>query len=290
MPSPWNWDSWKDITGIRHGLFPESDANLPERMSRRDLDDVLSYFKAYNAMPSETAKLRFASGKGDAKAPGRTIWNAYVRKNYNKWGINGLVVQALNKANAHPVKQMLGENNLDVWPSSDQLLPQALNEIGLALFGTDAINLETENIHGFLRAPTLHIAQRAWSTLNKKFNCDHDKLQEYEKAAQSSFECTCINISMLSFSRRAVYTIFQLHAKTNRPKPNSSAPSSQYQNGRNLPTYSRQKTFGTVSRTCWMRSPIWSITWEGPSSGQMERVAVRLFNHAWPFDVTVFGL
>jgi hypothetical protein len=231
--APWNWDSWKDITGIRHGLFPENDADLPKGMARRDSDDILSYFTAYNALPSETAKFRFASGKGGVKAPGRTTWNEYIRRNYNKWGINGHVVQALNKANAHPVKQMLGENNLDDWPSSDQLLPQALNEIGLALFGTDAINPETENVYGFLRAPTLHIAQRAWSTLNKKFNRDRGKLQEYEKAAQLSFECMCIEISLLSFSRSTIYTFFKLHAKKNRLKPNSSAPSSQYPNGRN---------------------------------------------------------
>jgi hypothetical protein len=186
--APWNWDTWKDITGIRHGLFLEDNAKLPKGITRRDSKDISSYFTAYNALPSEGAKFNFASGKGGERAPGRTIWNEYVSKNYSKWGINGLVNQALNRANAHPVKQMLGENNLDDWLSSDHLLPQALNEIGLALFGTDSINPETDNIYGFLRTPTLHIAQRAWSTILKKFNRDRKKLREYESVAEKAFE------------------------------------------------------------------------------------------------------
>jgi hypothetical protein len=186
--APWEWETWKSITGIRDGLFPTDDTKLPRGLSRRDSDDILSYFTAFNALPSEGAKFKLAAGRGGVKTPGRQTWHTFVRKNYNKWGINGIIIQALNRANAHPVKQMLGENNLDVWPSSEHLLPQALNEIGLALFGNEAINQDTDNIHNFLRAPTQHIAQNTWSNLNKQFTRDRKNMSEYEDAAKKAFE------------------------------------------------------------------------------------------------------
>jgi TATA-binding protein-associated factor len=190
--APWSWDTWKDITGVRHGLFPEDDAELPTGISRRDSNDISSYFTAYNALPSEGAKLRFAAGKDRSQVPGRKIWSDYVTKNYSKWGINGIVIQALNRANAHPVKQMLGENTLDDWPSADHLLPQALNDIGLALFGADAVHPETDNIRTFLRGPTQHIAQRTWSTIYKKFTRDRKTLGDNEQAAEAAFEGACV--------------------------------------------------------------------------------------------------
>ena len=75
---------------------------------------LLEDFTAYNALPSEGAKLRFAAGKDQNQVPSRKTWNDCITKNYSKWGINGIVIQALNRANAHPVKQMLGGNTLDV--------------------------------------------------------------------------------------------------------------------------------------------------------------------------------
>lgn len=77
--APWDWPAWQDRTGIRHGLFPTDDAKLPPGWTRKDATDVHSYFRAYNALSTETKKLQFATKtKGGSSHPGRDIWYSFV--------------------------------------------------------------------------------------------------------------------------------------------------------------------------------------------------------------------
>ncbi|EKM81399.1 hypothetical protein AGABI1DRAFT_125789 [Agaricus bisporus var. burnettii JB137-S8] len=89
--APWGWQTWKDRTGIRRGLFPPDDDFLPPGMTRQDTIDVQLYFKAYQDLKTEDDKITFATKTRGAPAyPGRATWNLFIQKNWNRWGVQWL--------------------------------------------------------------------------------------------------------------------------------------------------------------------------------------------------------
>jgi TATA-binding protein-associated factor len=138
--APWQWEAWKDRTGIRCGLFPGDDDHLPSGWSRQDVVDVLSYFKAYQNQKSEDDKITFATKKrGAPDYPGRQTWNAFVQKNWARWRIHTIIVDELKDWNIHPYDIVLRENLGLGWPGSDNFIPMILDSLGLKLFGEDAV-------------------------------------------------------------------------------------------------------------------------------------------------------
>jgi hypothetical protein len=70
--APWNWTTWKDITGIQNGIFPTDDTLLPRGLTRRDIVEIQSYFNQYQAQPTEDAKQKFVSQNKANPLPGRS--------------------------------------------------------------------------------------------------------------------------------------------------------------------------------------------------------------------------
>ncbi|KXN85122.1 Chromodomain-helicase-DNA-binding protein 1-like protein [Leucoagaricus sp. SymC.cos] len=128
--APWNWPVWQHFT-------------------RKDADDIASYFRAYNECQSEEEKFKFSTKTcGEAKYPGRTAWNSWVAKRWGSWGVHGLIVKELRELEMHPQDILIRENNPNLdWPNADIWLPQALEPIALSLFGEDAFLPGTDNLH-----------------------------------------------------------------------------------------------------------------------------------------------
>jgi TATA-binding protein-associated factor len=136
--APWEWQAWKDRTGIRHGLFPKDDDFLPPGLTREDVTDVCSYFNAYQALKTEDDKITFATKTRGAPAyPGRKTWNLFVQKNWNRWGIHTAIIEELKDWDIHPYDIVLREGLQSGWPSSDTYISMILDTLGMRLFGED---------------------------------------------------------------------------------------------------------------------------------------------------------
>lgn len=186
--APWEWPTWQDITGIKHGLFPKDDNLLPKPWTREDANDIFSYFEAFNALDTEDKKLKFAVAKGGAAVPGRQKWARFVSSHWEKWGIHSTIVTCLQAHNIHPVPLLVQEGNLDAeWPSADTYLPIALDSIALALFGIEAFGT-SQVAPTALRKPMTIIAQRSWARIRKHTRSEHTRIVALEKAALSAFK------------------------------------------------------------------------------------------------------
>lgn len=201
--APWQWPVWQDITGIRHGLFPEDDSKLPVGWTRADANDVFSYFTQYNHIDTEDNKIKFAcGGKGVDSIPGRKKWSDFVTKSWSRWGINERIIAGLHKHNIHPITIMSQQNSLDDWPKADTYVPIALDTIGLVLFGTEAFG-DADLIPYSVRRCTAVFVQRTWARIRERVMRDKGKHPEIEKAALEAFQGTCsqfrLNRLLISF-------------------------------------------------------------------------------------------
>ncbi len=97
LDMPWKYPTWQEITDIHHGLFPEDDRFLPKigkavAWSRRDAQDVESFFKQYRALSTEAEHIKFIQQSRGAVLPGRAVWLKFVTKGWNKWGIHNRII------------------------------------------------------------------------------------------------------------------------------------------------------------------------------------------------------
>ncbi|KAF9060068.1 hypothetical protein BDP27DRAFT_1430480 [Rhodocollybia butyracea] len=190
---PWGWPVWQDITGVKHGLFPSDDTLLPKGLSRTDVEDIASYFAAYNGLDSEEKKIKFAvNSKGASEFPGRKKWATYVTKRWESWKVHATIVQCLHQAGIHPVTILLNEDNIDAeWPSAEMYLPAALESIALSLFGPEAYGDDRNPqllLPLALRRPLNAIVIRSWDRIRRHIIRDKGRIIEIEKAALKAFD------------------------------------------------------------------------------------------------------
>lgn len=186
---PWDWSVWQDLTNIHHGLFPTDDKHLLTGWSRKDANDILSYFRMYQAQPTEEAKIKFAtSTHGGVAPPGRKKWSAFITKSWEKWKIHSIVVEALNDHNINPVTLLnaQGGNLETAWPLADIYLPLAVDTVGLALFGIEAFG-DAPLLPQDIRKSLTIMMQRSWSRMRKQIKSDLKRLPEIEEAAIEAF-------------------------------------------------------------------------------------------------------
>jgi len=178
---PWDWSVWQDLTNIHHSLFPANNKHLPTGWSREDANDILPYFRMYEAQPTEQAKIKFAtSTHGGVAPPGRRKWSAFITKSWEKWEIHPIIVEALNDHNINPVTllNVQGGDLETAWPSADIYLPLAVDTVGVALFGLEAFGdapLLTQDIRKSLTI----MMQRSWSRMRKQIKSDLQKLVNF---------------------------------------------------------------------------------------------------------------
>ena len=101
--APWAFDTWKEITGVFHGLFPPNDKHLPRGWNRQTANDISSYFDQYRAKVTEDQKIKFSSMKKDSQmVPGRKAWRDFVVKIWKDAKIHETIHKVLSDHNLHP--------------------------------------------------------------------------------------------------------------------------------------------------------------------------------------------
>jgi hypothetical protein len=196
---PWGCSVWQELTGVRHGLFPRDDRQLPKGWTRDDARDIQSFFHQYNQIPpgETTARHQFASSKNDT-VPGRKKWTQFIQNHWKSWGIHSIMVEALNKHAIHPLT-IINSNTLPIhidgvfnnaaWPHSDLYIPVAIDTIAMSIFGPEAFG-DTDVLPSPLRQPVKSIIQRSWSRIRDQLKSDMKRLDEIEKSAIKAFNGT----------------------------------------------------------------------------------------------------
>jgi hypothetical protein len=193
---PWNFPTWQDITGVKHGLFPDDDRHLPKGWTRHDANDIKSYFDQYQQKPTEEQKIKFASAARDGGVPGRKKWTDFVSKSWQKWNVHGKIVEALHKHGVHPITILEQEGSLDSWPNADMYVPIAIDTIAMSLFGVEAFN-DADILPYNLRKCLTIFVQRSWARIRAQVVKDRAKLPEIEASALRAFESSFHNQGLL---------------------------------------------------------------------------------------------
>ncbi|KAF5362324.1 hypothetical protein D9756_002852 [Leucocoprinus leucothites] len=187
---PWCWSKWQDRTGIRHGLFPEDDAKLPEGWSRQDANDVFSYFEAYNRLPTEDAKIKFATRtQGNTHHPGREIWLDFVKEQWAGWRVHDAVITELREWGCHP-KSIVRRDRIPPgsWPDATAYISKILDTLAMRLFGDEAF-VDGSEIFAFEPRKALTIfAQRSWNNVRSQVGYMRNQESAKEQAAVTAFQ------------------------------------------------------------------------------------------------------
>ena len=179
--APWCWSTWIDITGIRHGLFHESDDKLPSGWTRQDADDVYSWFihcrSAKN--PDNVA----------AQMPGKRKWTTFVQGKWETWKIHSIIVKALRECGVHPIQIVANEGAIAgvEWPKSDAYASNAFELIGKSIFGAEGLG-QRELFPTNIRRCIAVFTQRSWARIRYQILKDVDKLELLEKDALAAFK------------------------------------------------------------------------------------------------------
>ncbi|KAG7093167.1 hypothetical protein E1B28_006856 [Marasmius oreades] len=181
--APWNWDTWKSITNVHHGLFPSDDSLLPHRWSRKNATDVQSFLKECADISSDVERDKFVKS---SQNPGRNFLHQWVSSNYERWDIHNKVVSCLKEADVHPLHIMTRENSL-TWPNSNLYLGRALDSIAWDLFGPDAFPDGTNVLPAKWNFLASAIGLRSWVRIRGKVKWDLNRISQMEEAATLAF-------------------------------------------------------------------------------------------------------
>jgi hypothetical protein len=203
--SPWNYPRWQEVTGIKHGLFPEDDALLPHGWDRSAAKEILSFFEQFKQIKGEDDRKRFASKIGQPVHPGRDKWLKFCTWLWQKAKLTTIIVDAMRTGGYHPIDIL---RNSPAMPGQPQSFPHygdylsSLGDIvGSALFGDEALNLNVGNgvVLSHLRGPLTGFIARVWEGLKSTHNTTMSKLPVFEAEAERALKGK-------SFQRHSYYS------------------------------------------------------------------------------------
>jgi TATA-binding protein-associated factor len=179
--APWIWPAWQAVTGIKSGLFPDTDDDLPPGWSRQDAHDIHSWFVLcrQNKYRDSTA----------AAAPGRAKWNSFVQKRWESWKIHAQIVCHLRENKIHPAQIVVNENQFDPWPKADNYVSIIIEPLGAELFGGEALG-DGELLRACSRKCLTVFIQRSWARVREQMKKDKGRLSVLESNARAAFEST----------------------------------------------------------------------------------------------------
>ncbi|EAU81754.1 hypothetical protein CC1G_13117 [Coprinopsis cinerea okayama7 len=187
--APWNYPKWQEITGVYHGLFPEDDKHLPIGWTRRDADNVRSYFTQFSSYQKDEQKLKFAvvrTKAGQDPIPGRAFFRDWVTSLISSvWMMYTRIATILEDTNIHPLQIMVAADNLDKWPMSNYYIPMVIDRVALELFGPEALG-PTGLLPDELRAVVGIFIQRTWVVVKRSSMRKIKSLKTYETDAESA--------------------------------------------------------------------------------------------------------
>ncbi|KAL0057974.1 hypothetical protein AAF712_015368 [Marasmius tenuissimus] len=185
--APWNYRRWQQVTGIYHGLFPESDRELPLGWTRRNAQDVYSFFLAYHRISDSKEQEKFIK---NSPMPGRVFFQKWVTASWPKWNIHDLVCAALRERECHPFQLLRNDNTIETFPSSQYHISKVNDDIGMRLLGPDAFRHNSRtlpSIYNDLAFPSAFI-QRSWVRLKQKLERDKTRLVTLGEEATAAYE------------------------------------------------------------------------------------------------------
>lgn len=186
--APWNYDHWKDATGVYYGLFPSDDSKLPRGWTRENANHVESYFDQFNKKTSEDEKIRFAARKTIETIPGRAFWQQWVNNHLAAWDLHARITAGLQRLYLTPL-QLAVANGQDVLSNNSSFLASSLDKIGLDLFGPEALDR-----NGLLKFPlrdgVLSLVQRTWENLKKQVRSSSTRLEKMRTECEAAVEGT----------------------------------------------------------------------------------------------------
>jgi hypothetical protein len=189
---PWEYPTWKAITGIHNGLFPSDDTLLPGGWTRQDVNDIKSYFDRYNQLPTEDDKIKFSVSRKADGLVGREKWRTFVNKSWDKWGVHNLIVEGLRKESVHPITIMVNDGDLDDWPCASNYVSKAVETVGALLFGPEAFQVG-ELLPSKVRKCVIILIQRSWARIRDQVNRDKKRMEVLEATAISAFQGKCLS-------------------------------------------------------------------------------------------------
>jgi hypothetical protein len=198
--APWNYPRWQEITGVRHGLNPKDDCDLPHGLSRSDATKVLAYFAQLHAPnQTETWKTRFATAafrRGQDPNSGRSIWQDYVNGNWaSKWKMHTRISKILTDLNIHPLQLKVESRQYEGWPNSTAYIGLAIDKVGREIFGSEALTENGLVIPG-LRDIVIILIQRTWKTTKgpatKTLNSVMNEMRRAENALSGEYRHSLI--------------------------------------------------------------------------------------------------
>jgi TATA-binding protein-associated factor len=165
--APWNFDTWKELTGVRHGLFPNDDEQLPARWTCQTSNKIGSYFDRFHALKTEDQKHKFSSAKADSQmVPGRQAWRDWVTKGWKSWNIHGRIIDVLRSEGLHPYALAA---ELNSWPDASEWVSLAIDPVGTSLFGEQCYSAHKERVDPTLRPTIKALITRTWIALYTSF-------------------------------------------------------------------------------------------------------------------------
>jgi hypothetical protein len=184
--APWIFPAWKDLTGVRNGLFPTEDHLLPLGWSPATAEQISSYFDQFRACKKEDDKIKFSSAKkGGDVIPGRKLWRDWVSDGWKKWKIHAKITDVLVAENLHPFMIAAQSNS---WPDGAEWTPLAVDPVGTALFGEDSCNDGLGRLKSELRSTTKALIQRTWMILYNQHTRSKVRIAHLESEAIKAFE------------------------------------------------------------------------------------------------------
>lgn len=186
--APWNWTTWKDITGIHDGIFPADDSDAPKQFTNEEVINIKSYFDQYQAQPTEDAKIRFSSQNKGNPLPGRVVWREWVMTKWKEWNIHNRITEVLTTEGLHPLLIMANDTRKErLWPPAETYLPLVIDSVAQNLFGDESLD-SSGRLQFQYRTVTQHLVQRVWGNIHKQTNRDKGRLGALEDAAKRAFK------------------------------------------------------------------------------------------------------
>lgn len=183
--APWNWDHWKSITSVQHGLFPRDDSRLPKGWTREMANAISTYFEAYRALKTEGDRLEFASSKAADNYAGRDYWRQWVRDMWPIWRIQLRIQKTFEECSIMPFQIMKGNDLTDV-PESIPV-SDAFDRIAYSLFGEDGLDLNGK-IKPNLRDSVNIFATRALQNIRSQATRLLTRMSDKERKIEAIFD------------------------------------------------------------------------------------------------------
>lgn len=181
--SPWSWQTWKDLTGLSDGLFPNDDSKLPLGLTRNKVESIKAFISEYSNLSKEDDKIKFLQKRGSVPNAGRDAWLDISSKVWKKAKIHDHIVKCFRDVRIHPADLCSNNSTNPSNIKAEDYLPLAIDSIGLQLFGPDILDSSSSLVAQPYRSLVRQVAMQSWESLRYHLIRASTKLPELKEKA-----------------------------------------------------------------------------------------------------------